>query len=98
MAMYKVQIHHHTKAWRNGDLEDTLELSDVKTFKTKASAKEFIESRLKGKPSRLVTRYPHNGNVPSKYYLFTANTWIHENTGERMQEYLQFTLTKENLK
>lgn len=92
--MYTVEIRHHTKNWRGGDLEDKLELIDTKIFKTRTAAKAFIESQLcKGRVKDTIRRY-HKGDVPSNCFLFTEEKWQHENSGEEMQEYYQYTLKK----
>ena len=92
--MYQVTVHHHDKNWRNGDLEDKLELVEVHNYKTKKEAKEWIESKLVNKSKKQVRRYPHTGNIPSKYFYFTGVEWQHENTGETMYEYYCYTLEK----
>ena len=90
--MYKVETYHHKKEWRNGDLEDGFELIESKLFKTRTSAKDYIESKLRYKNP--VTRNYHKGDQTSYCVWFTGNTWIHENTGEKMEEYYQYTLKK----
>lgn len=90
--MYTVETRHHTKAWRNGDLEDKLELIDSRNFKTRTSAKEYIEKKLEG--HRDVQRHYHKGNETSNCYYFTGQTWTHENTGEEMQEYYHYKMFK----
>lgn len=90
--MYIVTTHHHTKDWRNGDLEDKFELIDSRVFKTRKAAKEYIESKLSGKSK--VFRSYHKGDAPSYCTFFTGEKWTHENTGEKMHEYYQFTLNK----
>jgi hypothetical protein len=96
--MYQVTVHHHDKAWRNGDLEDELKLIAQENFKTRKAAVAFIESKISNKPSRQIARYPHRGDKPSNYYWFTGVTWQHENSGEEMAEYYQYTLKKVKLK
>ena len=91
--MYVVTVHHHDKDWRNGDLEDKFELEAKEFFKTRKAAKEWIEkqlSRLHGTKRRDYRK----GDVPSRCYCFTGETWQHENSGERMEEYYQYTLMK----
>ena len=44
--MYNVRIEHFKQHIRNGDLEATLELVDIKPFKTKKLAKDYVESQL----------------------------------------------------
>ena len=96
--MYQVSVYHHTKDIVKGDLEDKLELMYTLSYTTKKAAKAYIEDKLRGKPARQVTRYPHTGDNPSNYYYFTGMIWQHENTGERMEEYYQYTLKKINPK
>ena len=92
--MYQVEKRHHRKAYRRGDLEDELVLISATPFTLKKQALAYIESELKGKPERQISRYPHKGDIPSNYYYFTGVTWQHENSGEEMQEYYQYTLRK----
>ena len=92
--MYQVYKRHHRKAYRNGDLEDELVTVDITPFTLKKQALAYIEDELKGKPEKQISRYPHTGNKPSNYYYFTGVTWQHENTGEQMEEYYQYTLQK----
>ena len=94
--MYQVTIHHHDKDWRNGDLEDKFELIRQENFKTRTAAKEFIERQVAGK--REVTRFYHKGDDPSFVYWHTGVTWQHENSGEEMEEYYQYTLKKVKLR
>ena len=91
--MYTVTIHHHDKAWRNGDLEDKFELIAQENFRTRQTAKNYIESHM--------TRYTgtkrkewHKGDKPSYCYVFTGVKWQHENSGEMMEEYYQYKLSK----
>ena len=44
--MYNVRIEHFKPHTRNGDLEATLELVDIKPFKAKKLAKDYVESQL----------------------------------------------------
>ncbi len=94
--MYQVTVHHHDKYWRNGDLEDKLELIAQENFKTRKDAKEFIESRLRGK-SKVFRNY-HKGDETSWCGYYTGVTWQHENSGEMMEEYYQYTLKKVKLR
>ena len=95
--MYQVTVHHHDKDWRRGDLEDKFELVESKNFKTRTDAKAWIERKLCGHSSKSVQRYYHKGDKPSYCYWFTGVTWQHENTGEEMEEYWQYTLRKGKL-
>ena len=94
--MYQVTVHHHKKAWRNGDLEDAFELERQENFKTRAAAKVWILDKLihMSGPKRISW---HKGNEPSYAYCWTGVTWQHENSGERMEEYYQYTLKKVKL-
>ena len=95
--MYKVEVRHHKKAWLNGDLEDTLELVSSELFKTRKAAKEWIEREL-CKKHGTIQMYWHKGDSPSYCYCFTGVTWQHENSGEKMEEYYQYTLKKVKLR
>ena len=94
--MYIVTLHHHDKDWRNGDLEDKFELVYSKNFKTKTAAKAFIEGELSWLKGTKRTEW-HKGDKPSYAYCFTGVTWQHENSGEEMEEYWQYTLKKGKL-
>ena len=89
--MYTVTLHHHTKAWRRGDLEDDFILEESKNFKTRTAAKDYILSKVRGKK---VQENWHKGDLPSYVLYFIGNTWQHENSGEQMEEYYQYTLKK----
>lgn len=91
--MYTVTVHHHDKDWRRGDLEDKFELIDSKNFKTRKAAKDWIESQLARKSGTKRTDW-HKGDHPSYAYCWTGVTWQHENSGEQMEEYYQWTLIK----
>ena len=60
--MYTVEVAHHCKAWRNGDLEDEFKLEEMTNFKTRTAAKNYIMSKVKGKK---VQQNWHKGNTPS---------------------------------
>ena len=96
--MYTVTVHHHDKAWRNGDLEDKFELIDSRNFKTRKAAKDWIENQLAEKPQGDVKRYYTKSKTePSRCYYWTGVKWQHENSGEQMEEYYQYTLRKGKL-
>ena len=94
--MYQVTIHHHDKDWRRGDLEDKFELVDSKNFKTRTDAKAWIERQLSRLSGTKRTDW-HKGDHPSYAYCWTGVTWQHENSGEEMEEYWQYTLRKGKL-
>ena len=96
--MYQVTIHHHDKDWRRGDLEDKFELIGQENFKTRTAAKNYIEGKLSGKPSKQVFRDYHKGDNNSYCYYYTGVTWQHENSGEMMEEYYLYTLKKVKLR
>jgi hypothetical protein len=95
--MYQVTIHHHDKDWRRGDLEDKFELIGQENFKTRIAAKEFIEKDLSRRRGTTQMNW-HKGDRPSYCYCFTGVTWQHENSGEEMEEYYQYTLKKVKLR
>lgn len=90
--MFTVNVYHHDKNWRNGDLEDKLEFIDSKNFKTRKAAKEYIENNLRGKNK--VFRNYHKGDERSWCGYYTGVTWQHENTGEEMHEYYEYIMIK----
>ena len=94
--MYTVTVHHHDKAWRNGDLEDKFELVHSRNFSTKTAAKMWIQDHLIMLSGTKRIEW-HKGNQPSYAYCFTGVTWQHENSGEQMEEYWQYTLRKGKL-
>ena len=95
--MYQVTVHHHDKDWVRGDLEDKFELIAQENFKTRKAAKEYIERCLSRKSGEK-SRYYHTGDKPSFCYVYTGVTWQHENSGEMMEEYYQYTLKKARLR
>ena len=90
--MYKVEVYHYREAWFKGDLEDEEVLLRSELFKTRKSAKDYIESKVKGKIN-VVKRY-HKGDEPSYVHYFTGYKWQHENTGETCHEYYTYKLEK----
>ena len=95
--MYIVTVYHHDKDWVKGDLEDKFELIDKESFKTRKAAKDYIERQLSRRRGSIYREY-HTGDKTSYCYCHTGVTWIHENTGEEMEEYYQYTLKKAKLK
>jgi hypothetical protein len=95
--MYQVTVHHHDKDWVRGDLEDKLELVRQENFKTRTAAKEFIEGQLRRMSGTKRTEW-HKGDTTSYAWCWTGVTWQHENSGEQMEEYYQFTLKKVKLR
>ena len=91
--MFTVTVHHHDKDWRRGDLEDKFELIDSKNFKTRTAAKDWIERQLSRLSDTKRTDW-HKGDTPSYAFCWTSVTWQHENSGEEMEEYYQYTLRK----
>ena len=89
--MYTVKVYHHCKAWRNGDLEDDFQLKENRQFSTRKAAKDYIMSCVRGKK---IQEYWHKGDERSYVLYFTGETWQHENSGERMEEYYQYILEK----
>ena len=95
--MYIVTVHHHDKDWVRGDLEDKFELIAQENFKTRKAAKDYIESCLNRKSGTKHRDY-HKGDEASYCYVYTGVTWQHENSGEMMEEYYQYTLKKVKLR
>lgn len=92
--MYRVTVEHFKPAYRRGDLESTTEVEKVEIFKTRKSAKEYIESILRRQPSNKVYRNYHKGDERSYCDYSTNYTWVHENTGEKLVERYSYILEK----
>ena len=95
--MYQVTIHHHDKDWRNGDLEYKFELIRQENFKTRKDAKDYIEGQLASQRGTIRMEW-HKGDEPSYAWCWTGVKWQHENTGEMLEEYYQYTLKKVKLR
>lgn len=91
--MFQVEVYHHDKDIVRGDLEDKLELLEKEIFNTRKSAKAYIERCLSGKPKDMVDRFYRKGDTSTCYY-FTGVKWQHENSGEMMEEYYKYILSK----
>lgn len=90
--MYQVKIYHYRECIIRGDLEDEQIMLDAKVFKTRKEAKEFIESKLKGKKD--VFRNYHRGKQASWCGYLTGHKWVNENSGETCEEEYSFELEK----
>lgn len=90
--MYKVECYHNREAWVRGDLEEEeiLEFSEV--FKTKKTAKEYIENRVRGK-SNVIREY-HRGDKTSYVWYNTGHKWVNENSRETCYECYTYTIDK----
>lgn len=95
--MYQVTVHHHDKDWVRGDLEDKFELIAQENFKTRTAAKDWIERELSRKRGKIYLDW-HKGDRPSYCYVYTGVKWQHENSGEEMEEYYEYTLRKVKLR
>ena len=91
--MYTVTIHHHAKDYVRGDLEDKFELIAQENFRTRQAAKNYIESHMARYTGHKRKEW-HKGDKPSYCYVFTGVKWQHENSGEMMEEYYQYRLSK----
>jgi hypothetical protein len=90
--MYKVEVYHYRETFVRGDLEDETVLIKSELFKTRKSAKEYIEDQVRGKSG--VTKSYHKGNETSYVWYHTGHKWINENTGETCHECYTYTLDK----
>lgn len=90
---YLVEVKHYRPAYRRGDLEDELIIETTRTFKTRKEAKDYIENNFP-RDSKGGYKDYHKGIQPSYCKYFTGRTWIHENTGEKCEEYYMFVLKK----
>ena len=86
---YKVTNYHHRKAWIKGDLEAETIIESVNTFSSKKNVVSFLKEKArynerKGFTVKLSTAI--KGKMP-ELLIHTNTTWVHENTGEKHQEY-----------
>jgi hypothetical protein len=100
--MYQVKVYHYREAIVKGDLEDEHVLEKSELFKTRKSAKDFIESEVRSESryadKPVIRREYHKGNERSYVYLWTGDEWQHENSGEMCQEYYTYVLEKAKLR
>jgi len=96
--MYQVTVHHHDKDWVRGDLEDKFELIAQENFKKRAAAKEFMEKDVSRRRCSVIYRDYHKGDKPSYIFAYTGVEWQHENSGETMREYYEYSLKKTKLR
>lgn len=90
--MYQVKVYHYREAIVKGDLEDEQVMIDSQMFKTRKSAKEWIESKVRYKKD--VFRHYHKGDKESIVGYFTGHEWRHENSGEMCYEQYTYVLSK----
>ena len=90
--MYKVEVYHYREAIVKGDLEDESVLIQSELFKTRKSAKEWIENKVRGKSG--VTKSYHKGDQASYVWHHTGHIWRHENSGEICHECYTYKLEK----
>lgn len=98
-TIYELKRYHHRKAYRKGDLEDETIQDFSQTFSTRKEGNEFLERKQQEESGRYTCRINlvKRGNDSSTLYVYTGNTWIHENTGEEMEEYYSYILKKKIL-
>lgn len=89
--MYIVKCYHQSEDWYRGDLTSKNVIEDVKIFKKRETAKDFIENKLRYK-SDCWRRYAKKGTSCCGYN--TGRTWIEENTGETVNECYSFIMSK----
>lgn len=90
--MYTVKEYHCRPTYRKGDLEAEEVVINATTYKTRTEAKNYIESKLRGKSN--VFRDYHKGLKKSYCGYSTGKTWVHENTGDTYKESFTFELSK----
>ena len=90
--MYTVKEYHCRPTYRKGDLEAEQVVINATTYKTRTEAKNYIESKLRGRSN--VFRDYHKGLKKSYCGYFTGKTWVHENTGDTYKESFTFELSK----
>lgn len=98
--IYELKRWHHKRCYRKGDLEsqDVQDYSD--TFATRKAANEYLSKRAAAARRngwktniKLVKR----GNEDSELFIYTNDTWIHENTGANEQETYWYDVKKKTL-
>ena len=92
--MYTVEIKHHRKTYYRGDVDSETVLIESKNFKTRKTAKEYVENRLSGKPQKNIRKHLHKGDTPSYYIYFTGGSWFNECTGDDEDEYYEYIIKK----
>lgn len=96
--MYQVTLHHYYIDPADSNKEGKLELIRSINFYTRREAKKYIEDILKKYIHEHIVRNYRKGDTPSYCLVFTGMTWQHKYTKEIIQEYYQFTLSKEKKK
>lgn len=94
--MYRVEVYHYREALVKGDLEDEEVMISSELFKTRKSAKEWIENKVKYKSP--VRKEYHTGNKTSYVWYWTGHKWQHENSGEMCHECYTYKLDKVKLR
>ena len=92
--MYTVEIFHHRKSFYKDDVDAETVLIESKNFKTRKSAKEYVENKLRGKSAKNIYKELHKGDEPSYYCYSTGYTWFNECTGDDEEEYYNYFIKK----
>lgn len=88
----KVTKYHNKKAYRKGDLESEFVMEAVRIFSTKKSALQYLKKEAhlassKGYEADL------KANIRGAFPRLTVRTgeqWVHENTGEKEEEFYSY--------
>ena len=90
--MYNVKIEHFKPDYRKGNLESALSVIDIKSFKTKKLAKEYIEKELI--QYKIITKQYNRRDGACYCLAFTGKTWTNESTGEKCNEFFKYLILK----
>lgn len=97
MPKYKLEVWHTLRTYRKGDLEDTVEKVETKSFKTRKAANAYLQGRAdyaKSENMKYNIDLISRGDLPSRLTVFTGFSWINENSGEKILEQYQFIVNK----
>ena len=89
--MYLVKCRNLRRSWSRGGLTSTNVVYDVKIFKKRETAKDFIEKQLSGRRN-CWRRYAKTGISYCGYE--NGDTWLDENTGETCRGNYNFEMSK----
>lgn len=98
--IYELKRRHHERYYRNGDLESR-DIQDFSaTFATRKAANEYLAKKAaaaRGNGWKTNIKLVKQGNDDSELFVYTNDTWVHENTGADEQETYWYVVKKKTL-